>query len=300
MQGLKKDTLFVTLLLVINTVIQVMNTNTASSMVRYLYIFMLIVAMVSTVALIKNQSTTKVLYGILIYISTFAIITIVMGFVNEINIFDTVYGVIWCTTIYSYITCLSHPVLSMVSLASSQIFTIVTQLAGGISLEESFNSVAGLLLINIVALGIYIYQAKKNGAKGIKNLIFFEREPIKLKLWVQIVIWSLMISSVAHIAKTQIYEVMNSEIKYAVMASVSITITTFLMLSAITASALIIEVFGVYIVFEIYTLSHLVFIQDNNLFEIATVLIDIAIIIYMISKYKMLKIAKSKSKEQNK
>ena len=54
MQGLKKDTNFVVLLLIVNTVMQVVNSSTAVNGVKYLYLFLLFVTAITSVAVYKK------------------------------------------------------------------------------------------------------------------------------------------------------------------------------------------------------------------------------------------------------
>lgn len=116
------------------------------------------------------------------------------------------------------------------------------------------------------------------------------REPLKIHTWVQVVVWSMIITCIVYIAKNQMAEVMNSnDVKFMIMGATSVTITTFMAMAAITTSVLIVEVFAVYVLSELYVLTYIIFIQNDNLLEITTVLLDLVILIYMIAKYKGLK-----------
>lgn len=289
MQGLKKDTNFVVLLLIVNTVMQVVNSSTAVNGVKYLYLFLLFVTAITSVAVYKKGlNDLKTQYGVIVYATTFLIITVILSVINLINIYDTAYGIIWGLTIYSYLLCLSNPILSMVTMFIVQALTVIVQVLNGVALKESLNSVLMIMVLSIIRLIIAKISIKDK--KTLKEQLLMTREPLKIHTWVQVVVWSMIITCIVYIAKNQMAEVMNSnDVKFMIMGATSVTITTFMAMAAITTSVLIVEVFAVYVLSELYVLTYIIFIQSDNLLEITTVLLDLVILIYMIAKYKGLK-----------
>lgn len=289
MQGLKRDTNFVVLLLIVNTVMQVVNSSTAVNGVKYLYLFLLFVtAITSVVVYKKGLNDLKTQYGVIVYATTFLIITVILSVINLINIYDTAYGIIWGLTIYSYLLCLSNPILSMVTMFIVQALTVIVQVLNGVALKESLNSVLMIMVLSIIRLIIAKISIKDK--KTLKEQLLMTREPLKIHTWVQVVVWSMIITCIVYIAKNQMAEVMNSnDVKFMIMGATSVTITTFMAMAAITTSVLIVEVFAVYVLSELYVLTYIIFIQSDNLLEITTVLLDLVILIYMIVKYKGLK-----------
>lgn len=289
MQGLKKDTNFVVLLLIVNTVMQVVNSSTAVNGVKYLYLFLLFVTAITSVAVYKKGlNDLKTQYGVIVYATTFLIITVILSVINLINIYDTAYGIIWGLTIYSYLLCLSNPILSMITMFIVQALTVIVQVLNGVALKESLNSVLMIMILSIIRLIIAKISIKDK--KTLKEQLLMTREPLKIHTWVQVVVWSMIITCIVYIAKNQMAEVMNSnDVKFMIMGATSVTITTFMAMAAITTSVLIIEVFAVYVLSELYVLTYIIFIQSDNLLEITTVLLDLVILIYMIAKYKGLK-----------
>lgn len=289
MQGLKKDTNFVVLLLIVNTVMQVVNSSTAVNGVKYLYLFLLFVTAITSVAVYKKGlNDLKTQYGVIVYATTFLIITVILSVINLINIYDTAYGIIWGLTIYSYLLCLSNPILSMITMFIVQALTVIVQVLNGVALKESLNSVLMIMILSIIRLIIAKISIKDK--KTLKEQLLMTREPLKIHTWVQVVVWSMIITCIVYIAKNQMAEVMNSnDVKFMIMGATSVTITTFMAMAAITTSVLIVEVFAVYVLSELYVLTYIIFIQSDNLLEITTVLLDLVILIYMIAKYKGLK-----------
>ena len=289
MQGLKRDTNFVVLLLIVNTVMQVVNSSTAVNGVKYLYLFLLFVtAITSVVVYKKGLNDLKTQYGVIVYATTFLITTVILSVINLINIYDTAYGIIWGLTIYSYLLCLSNPILSMVTMFIVQALTVIVQVLNGVALKESLNSVLMIMVLSIIRLIIAKISIKDK--KTLKEQLLMTREPLKIHTWVQVVVWSMIITCIVYIAKNQMAEVMNSnDVKFMIMGATSVTITTFMAMAAITTSVLIVEVFAVYVLSELYVLTYIIFIQSDNLLEITTVLLDLVILIYMIVKYKGLK-----------
>lgn len=289
MQGLKKDTNFVVLLMIVNTVMQVVNSSTAVNGVKYLYLFLLFVTAITSVAVYKKGlNDLKTQYGVIVYATTFLIITVILSVINLINIYDTAYGIIWGLTIYSYLLCLSNPILSMITMFIVQALTVIVQVLNGVALKESLNSVLMIMILSIIRLIIAKISIKDK--KTLKEQLLMTREPLKIHTWVQVVVWSMIITCIVYIAKNQMAEVMNSnDVKFMIMGATSVTITTFMAMAAITTSVLIIEVFAVYVLSELYVLTYIIFIQSDNLLEITTVLLDLVILIYMIAKYKGLK-----------
>lgn len=289
MQGLKRDTNFVVLLLIVNTVMQIVNSSTAVNGVKYLYLFLLFVTAITSVAVYKKGlNDLKTQYGVIVYATTFLIITVILSVINLINIYDTAYGIIWGLTIYSYLLCLSNPILSMVTMFIVQALTVIVQVLNGVTLKESLNSVLMIMILSIIRLIIAKISIKDK--KTLKEQLLMTREPLKIHTWVQVVVWSMIITCIVYIAKNQMAEVMNSnDVKFMIMGATSVTITTFMAMAAITTSVLIVEVFAVYVLSELYVLTYIIFIQNDNLLEITTVLLDLVILIYMIAKYKGLK-----------
>lgn len=289
MEILKEDLRFVNILLSISMVIQLLNSNTYSTFLQVTIIALSWIMFGVTYLSIIRKNNTKVQYGLVMYTVTYLVIMCLLGVFNVVNIVDVVYNLIWTITILAYITSLSHPNVSALAIALSLVSTFIMQATTESSITESFNSISGLLVVTFIALAINIFVIQKHSDLKIslKNMILHERKPFKVKLWVQIVIWSLMVTSVSYIARTQFYEVMNAEMKYVIMASASVMIATFLTISALTTSVFMVELFGIYVALELYTMSYLVFIPNSNWgMELATVVMDIAILIYLVSKYK--------------
>lgn len=289
MEILKEDLRFVNILLSISMVIQLLNSNTYSTFLQVTIIALSWIMFGVTYLSIIRKNNIKVQYGLVIYTVTYLVIMCLLGVFNVVNIVDVIYNLIWTITILAYITSLSHPNVSALVIVLSLVSTFIMQAATESSITESFNSISGLLVITFIALAINIFVIQKHSDLKIslKNMILHERKPFKVKLWIQIVIWSLIVTSVSYIARTQFYEVMNAEMKYVIMASASVMIATFLTIGALTTSVFMVELFGTYVALELYTMSYLVFIPNSNWgMELATVIMDIAILIYLVSKYK--------------
>ena len=195
MQGLKKDTNFVVLLLIVNTVMQVVNSSTAVNGVKYLYLFLLFVTAITSVAVYKKGlNDLKTQYGVIVYATTFLIITVILSVINLINIYDTAYGIIWGLTIYSYLLCLSNPILSMITMFIVQALTVIVQVLNGVALKESLNSVLMIMILSIIRLIIAKISIKDK--KTLKEQLLMTREPLKIHTWVQVVVWSMIITCI--------------------------------------------------------------------------------------------------------
>lgn len=289
METLKNDLRFITVLLSINMVIQLLNNSTYDLFLQVTIIALSCIMFGVTCLSMVHREDRHVQYGLLVYTVMYLTVIIALGCFNVINIIDVMYSIIWAITILAYIISLSHPNISILIIALSLVSTFILQAITESSIAESFNSISGLLIITLIALAInvYIIQKHSNTKIKLKNMIVYERKPLKVKPWVQVIIWSLMVTSVSYIARTQFYEVMNAEMKYVIMASASVMITTFLTIGALTTSVFIVELFGMYVALELYTMSYLVFIPNSNWgMELATIIIDITILGYLISKYK--------------
>lgn len=289
METLKNDLRFATVLLSINMVVQLLNNSTYDLFLQVTVIALSCIMFGVTCLSMLRKEDRHVQYGLLVYIITYLTAIVTLGCFNVINIIDVMYSIIWAITILAYIISLSHPNMGILTIALSLVSTFILQAVTESNVAESFNSIYGLLIITLIALAINVYIIQKHSDTKLKlrSMVLYERKPLKIKLWVQIVIWSIIVTTVSYIARTQFYEVMNAEMKYVIMASASVLITTFLTIGALTTSVFIVEIFGMYVALELYTISYLVFIPNSNWgMELATIIIDIAILGYLISKYK--------------
>lgn len=289
METLKADLRFVNMLLSINMVIQLINNSTYDLFLQITVIVLSCIMLGLTYLSMIRKDNVKIQHGLVVYTIMYLVCIILLGVINIINIVDVAYSLIWAITVSAYIISLSHPNISTLAIALSLVSTFIIQaVTKSSTLDESFNSVSELLIITFIILAINVFSIQKRSDTKIKlkNILIYERKPLKIRPWVQIIVWSLIITSISYIARTQFYEVMNAEMKYVIMAASSVMITTFLTIGALTTSVFIIELFGVYVALELYTMSYLMFIPNSNWgLELATIVLDIAILVYLISKY---------------
>lgn len=293
MKSLSSDMRLAIALIVSNiSVNMISSTYSDSTPIRILYSVVMLALLVGAIVDIKSQGGQKLMYGMFIYTSTFAVITVASALLGYISVHDIVNGTVATLLLIVYVTSMYKPVVSMLVLNVSYLIGLVELI---VSDTDALGTTYAVPIISFIALCWVVYRANKSiGEKGcnkekLLKILNYENKPVKIKLWMHIVIWSMVVTSIMAIANTEMLELMNKDVQFAAYAAMVVLVPTFLVLASITGTVLVIEFFVMYVVLELYTVYSLFILRQNISLELPTVLVDIAVLIYMVLTYKTYK-----------
>lgn len=236
--------------------------------------------------------------------------TMVMGiiafleiFINVLNNIRTAENSMWFAIVcglvlalcdmlllFSIIEIADKPVLGMIMLSASQISTFIYELLDGATLKEAITDMGIIGVIVVVALIYHMIVAYKKVKEHkefidtwknkILNIINYKRAIYNVKIYVRIIIYSLIISAAMSLANGDMMNVLNSSISFRIYSAFVLIIPTMLVIGITTTSYIAYDILIVKIFFEIYTIYLLVSVGSFDLIQIIYIVVEIIAITY--------------------
>jgi hypothetical protein len=196
-----------------------------------------------------------------------------------------------CFQFYSIVEIAERPVIGVIMLAISQVFTFVYEVVTGATANEALNDMGVIGFIVIIAMLIHmiitnkIVNDKKNNnndkiGKRFKNIIFYKRNLLKIKWYTRVIIYSLMITTVMSLANSEIVTTLNDSTTFRLYAALVLAVPTFLVFGILTTSYMAYEMMIFKIMLEIYTIYLLSTVNSMDYIQIVYIVIELIVITY--------------------
>ena len=192
--------------------------------------------------------------------------------------------------LFSIIEIADKPVLGMIMLSASQLFTFIYELLDGATLSEAITDMGITGIIVITALiyhSVLAYKKVKEHKEFVStfkdkvlNTINYKRTIYNVKIYVRVIIYSLIVSAVMSLANSDMLNLMNTSASFKIYSAFVLVIPTMLILGIITTSYIAYDIFIVKIFFEIYTIYLLASVNNFDLIQITYIVIEIIAIMY--------------------
>jgi hypothetical protein len=192
--------------------------------------------------------------------------------------------------LFSIIEIADKPVIGMIMLSVSQLFTFIYELLDGATISEAATDMGITGIIVVTALIYHLVVAYKKVKENkefigtwknkIFNIINYKRTIYNVKIYVRVIIYSLIVSAVMSLANSDMLNLMNTSASFKIYSAFVLVIPTMLILGIITTSYIAYDIFIVKIFFEIYTIYLLASVNNFDLIQITYIVIEIIAIMY--------------------
>lgn len=247
---------------------------------------------------VKNKEKTVLL---LLISFTVLIINVINGVNKELGLITMILSTILDTTLlFAYIELPKHPIRAISMILIRQIVALGQDVVIGLTVKEALEIDGGLLLVIIIVLAVRNYTTKIE-SEGIKERIIklwnYEKQPLKMKWLVHIIIYSMLVTIVATVANNNYMQLFNDKITVRIYGALAIIFPIVELIAILTTSNISYEIIIIYKIIQTVTIIQL--IQYNGL-SLATALIYLAqLMVVAYSAWMWIKDAKeNKSKKK--
>ena len=208
--------------------------------------------------------------------------------------------------IYSYITLLNKPVVTVGLLTLTQVMSVLNSLAYGNSFNLALVNNGTILIISMIALIVQISLAKKQILKdngedhklNILDYIKFKRSPFKVGVVPQIIIWSMFVTLIASVENSTVMTTLSTDVESRLFAALSLVLPVILILMLLTTSVMSYEFLVIYMIAHLYVIYTLFVIHQLNVSTVMFVILQDVVIIYSVTGYiKHKRMVKGNGKE---
>ena len=208
--------------------------------------------------------------------------------------------------IYSYITLLNKPVVTVGLLTLTQVMSVLNSLAYGNSFNLALVNNGTILIISMIALIVQISLAKKQILKdngedhklNILDYIKFKRSPFKVGVVPQIIIWSMFVTLIASVENSKVMTTLSTDVESRLFAALSLVLPVILILMLLTTSVMSYEFLVIYMIAHLYVIYTLFVIHQLNVSTVMFVILQDVVIIYSVTGYiKHKRMVKGNGKE---
>lgn len=247
---------------------------------------------------IKNKEKTVLL---LLVSFTVLIINVINGVNKDLGLITMLLNTVLDTTLlFAYIELPKHPIRTISMVLVRQIAALGQDVAIGITLKEALEIDGGLLLVIIIVLAVRNYTTKIE-SEGIKERIIklwnYERQPLKMKWWVHIIVYSMLITLLVTVANNNYMQLFNSEFTVRFYGALALIFPVVELIAMITTSNISYEIIIIYKIIQTITIVQLIDYKGLNLATALIYLIQLAVVVY--STWVWIKDAKeNKSKKK--
>lgn len=241
--------------------------------------------------ILKNKS--KLLFGLVFICS---LITCIVEFLTTKNmkmVCIVTETLVYTFQIYSYITLLNKPVVTVGLLTLTQVMSVLNSLAYGNSFNLALVNNGTILIISMIALIVQISLAKKQVLKdkgedhklSIVDYINFKRSPFNVGVVPQIIIWSMFITLIASVENGTVMTTLSTDVKSRLFAALSLVLPVVLILMLLTTSVMSYEFLVVYMIAHLYVIYTLFVIHQLNVSTVMFVILQDVTIVYSVIGY---------------
>ena len=193
--------------------------------------------------------------------------------------------------ITSLMTSLRNPVVTLLLVTASSTSAVVDELLQGKGLGDSIENVGYTFILGIVVtLAYIIYIYSKKTIKGdkivtrLKNVITYEREPLKIPIWCTFIIWCMYLTVLFNTSNSGDF-IEYRDTEFRIYASAVIISPTFIYLAMCTTSVLIYQFYSLYTVLKVYTMYKLYITHSIDWQYILGTLLEISVFTLVIIIY---------------
>lgn len=192
--------------------------------------------------------------------------------------------------LFSIIEIANKPVLGMLLLTLSQLFTFIFELLDGATVSEAFTDMGVIGIVVMVALLYHVTTSYKEVSKDkqfvstwkdkILNTLHYKRTIYNVKLYTRLIIYSLIISTTFSLAGSDMMQLFNDSISFRLYSAFVLIVPTLLIIGVITTSYIAYDIFVVKILFELYTIYLLASIGRFDFIQIFYIIVEVIAIGY--------------------
>lgn len=227
-------------------------------------------------------------------ISLFIIMMVInfLGANENNNIANTILlGLISYFSTYCYIQLLDYPVKALLSIILAQTITFINDLITTQDINHAIYVIGaqGILVVIAVIFHIWFINGKLKSEKEkyklrekVWMILNFHREPIKLPVWIYIITYSIIITTIANFSRTPgLDEILNSSTSQ-IYGALVVLLPTFKILSLISTTRLAYWIYLIYVALEIHAFR--ITAEDWTVATLLKLLIDMIIVVITIEK----------------
>ena len=200
----------------------------------------------------------------------------------------------------SYVTLVNKPVIALILLLASKLFSVTYDLVTNNISSESFGLIGFTVILGLIVHTIIIIKTNKdkfnnlNYIDKLKTLINFERKPIKIKIWAKIIIYSTLITVIMQVSRSEIINSIFTYNKFNVYGAIAIVLPLIQDLGILTTSNITYELFLIQIIIETFTLYILYTVDSFDILHLVFVILKVIIYLYI-----MTKLSNNRRKQEN-
>lgn len=209
--------------------------------------------------------------------------------------------------IISLITSLYKSSITLILLTMSQVLLVVDEMLKGNTLGYSIENVGYTVVIGTIitlAYMVYIYNKKTSKEDKlsirIKNVVLYEREPLKLPIWSSFIIWCMFLTVMFNTSNSKFLDIYANDTEFRLYVAALIVLPTFVYLSIYTTSNLIYQFYSLYILVKLYTMYKLCIINSLSWASLVSTLIETTVFIVVMKIYIKYRRINKKCKEKAK
>ena len=244
---------------------------------------------------------------ILIGLISFTIL-LINGLISEFNANDiltsilsgVIISMVDLTLLMSYVTLVNKPIIALMLLLASKLFSVTYDLVTNNLSSESFGLIGFTVILGLMVHVIIIIKNNKdkfnnlNFINKFKTLINFERKPIKIKIWAKIIIYSTLITVIMQVSRSEIINSIFTYNKFNIYGAIAIVLPLIQVLGILTTSNITYELFLIQIIIETFTLYILYTVDSFDILHLVFVILKVIIYLYI-----MTKLSNNRRKQEN-
>lgn len=238
----------------------------------------------------KKIKENKYIVIALLILLTSMIINMINSYSNKYNLLIMITSTLIDTVmLYAYLLLPSKPIDVNLCIIIRQILIIIQDITAGVSIGDAITNEGIILLIAMVMMYINIKLAKINGSNAkerINNIIKYTREPIKIKLWIHIIIYGIFITVLMSLTNSEVLNMLNKDNGIRLFGALAIVLPTFEILAILTTSIISYEIILIYEIIKMYTIYTLYIKNGLNIQTFLYAILQLIVIIISIVMYR--------------
>ena len=245
------------------------------------------------------SNKTKYTYTDLIFMLCIALTSIILNLIYGYNTSSqgfggVMLGIVDTFTFSAYILISRTPVLAEAVLLFAQIITFVYDMFAGATFKEAIEDTGFSIMITFVAFLIALKLAKVDTTKekgligNIKNRILYDRKIHNIKWYYKIVIYSIIVTVIMNISNSSSLNTYISGTAWRAFAALTVVFQFIRVLSLISTTTFAYEIFGLYIVAEVFTVYMQYRVNNNVLVSVLFIIEEFVVLVYSIYRCNML------------
>ena len=245
------------------------------------------------------SNKTKYTYTDLIFMLCIALTSIILNLIYGYNASShgfggVMLGIVDTFTFSAYILISRTPVLAEVVLLFAQVITFVYDMLAGATFKEAIEDTGFSIMITFVAFLIALKLAKVDTTKenslikNIYNKLLYDRKIHNIKWYYKIIIYSLLVTVIMSLSNSASLNTYISGTAWRTFAALTVVFQFIRVLSLISTTTFAYEIFGLYIVAEVFTVYMQYRVNNNVLVSVLFIIEEFVVLAYSIYRCNML------------